>query len=163
MPYTPLEMFGYFSFVMFGYFPVGIPCDLIRFGINGALTLHMLAAKQQRSSSRTTSRHGTTGLTASLMSSSSRRTSSKGCTELPGRANQASHATARREAPRHWGRSPHPPLLARSVGDCELLPAQRELRVALEFVNGFLHVLLFGEDTEVSSSLDLQPRTIVLL
>ena len=114
---------------MFGYFPVGIPCDLIRFGINGALTLHMLAAKQQRSSSRTTSRHGTTDLTASLMSSSSRRTSSKGCTELPGRANQASQTQQ---------------LVAKHRDTGDALRIRPSLPGRLETASFFLHSANFG-------------------
>ena len=35
------------------------------------------------------------------------------------------------------------PSLPGWLGAVELLPAQRELRIALEFVDGFLHFLLF--------------------
>ena len=104
--YTPLEMFGYSPVEMFGYSLKGITGGLTLFGITGALTLFR---SRTNSDVHRDGQHSSTALsclTASLPASSSRPTSTKGSTDLPSRASQASQAQQPVAAHRDTGDAP---------------------------------------------------------
>jgi len=70
--------------------------------------------------------------------------STTGSADLPRRASQARQAQQLVAAHRDTGDALRiRPSLLGWLGASELLLAQRELRAALEFVDSFLHVLLF--------------------
>ena len=88
--YTPLEMFGYFPVEMFGYSLEGITGGVTQFGITGALTLLRPRMSSDVHRDGQPSRTALSFLTAPPPASSPRPTSTKGSTDLPSRASQAS-------------------------------------------------------------------------